>query len=73
MAWGMDYLLVFLFGCAVGAAELVSRHSDHRLRAMMTAPSLGYLFLNGILSVFTLLVVHLAGPDGQCREVSRGA
>ena len=58
----MDYLLVFLFGCAVGAAELVSRHSDHRWGALKTGPSAAYLALNGVLSLSALLVIHYARP-----------
>jgi hypothetical protein len=54
---------VFAFGVLVGAAELMSRHSDHRLRAISTAPSLGYLFLNGMLSVFALVVINYARPE----------
>jgi hypothetical protein len=54
---------VFVFGVCVGAAELMSRHSDHRLRAISTVPSLGYLFLNGMLSVFALLVIDYARPE----------
>ncbi|MDR3462351.1 MAG: hypothetical protein P4L76_08560 [Beijerinckiaceae bacterium] len=59
----MNLALVFLFGCLVGAAELISRHSDHRLRAISTVPSLAYLLLNGLMSVFALLVINYVRPE----------
>lgn len=59
-AW--NFGLVFLFGCLVGTAELVSRHSDHRLRAITTVPSLMYLALNGALSILALIVIDYVRP-----------
>lgn len=59
----MPFTLVFVFGVLVGIAELVSRHSDYRFRALATAPSLGYLFLNGLLSVFALTVIDYLRPQ----------
>lgn len=53
---------VFLFGCLVGAAELTSRHSDHRLMAISTMPSCAYLFLNGVLSLSALLLMDYIKP-----------
>lgn len=54
---------VFVFGTLVGIAELASRHSDHRLLAIVSLPSLAYLAFNGILSLAALAVIELARPD----------
>lgn len=59
----MAYIFVFIFGSAVGAAELISRHSDHRLTAITTGPSIAYLILNGLLSIFALVVIGLVHPS----------
>lgn len=58
----MVYFLVFLFGVLVGASELISRHSDYRFLALITAPSLFYLCLNGALSIVALIVIQIIQP-----------
>lgn len=58
----MNYIYVFFLGCLVGGAELTSRHSDHRLTAMFTGPSLAYLFLNGLLSLSALCLLDRLHP-----------
>jgi hypothetical protein len=57
------FIFVFVLGALIGAAELISRHSDYRLRAISTGPSVGYLCFNGILSIFALLIIQLTHPD----------
>lgn len=57
------YLLVFAAGALVGLAELLSRHRDYPRQAALSAPSFGYLVLNGVLSVVALLIVSLSPPD----------
>ena len=54
---------VFAFGVLVGVAELSSRHSDHRFLAIVSPPSLGYLLLNGILSLAALAAIEFARPE----------
>lgn len=60
---GLAFFLVFVFGCLVGASELMSRHSDHRLRAVGTPAGLGYLFLNGFLSDLALVAIDYIRPE----------
>ena len=50
-------------GVMVGVAELLSRHRDYPLLAISTLPSLGYLALNGILSLMALLVLGIWRPE----------
>lgn len=57
-----NYILVFVAGLLVGTAELLSRHRDYPLRAISSGPSIGYLALNGGLSVAALWVVKLSPP-----------
>lgn len=57
------FALVFLAGALVGLAELLSRHKDYPQWAALSVPSLGYLFLNGVLSALALLIVRLSPPD----------
>jgi hypothetical protein len=57
------YILVFLCGALVGLAELLTRHRDYPGQAALSVPSLGYLLLNGILSVLALLIVNLGPPE----------
>lgn len=63
------FVLVFIFGCIVGAAKLISRHSDYRFHALVTAPSLGYLSLNGFLSISALLAIDYLRPAWLGYEV----
>jgi hypothetical protein len=57
------YLLVFVAGALVGLAELLTRHKDYPARAAFSAPSIGYLILNGMLSMLALLICKLSPPD----------
>lgn len=57
------YLYVFIAGALVGLAELLTRHKDYPARAAFSAPSVGYLILNGCLSMLALLVCKLSPPD----------
>jgi hypothetical protein len=56
------YLYVFIAGALVGLAELLTRHKDYPARAAFSGPSLGYLILNGCLSMLALLVCKLSPP-----------
>ena len=47
----------------VGLAELLSRHKDYPRKAAFSTPSLGYVVLNGALSMLALLIVSLSPPD----------
>jgi hypothetical protein len=42
---------------------LLTRHKDYPARAASSAPSIGYLLLNGVLSVLALLVCQISPPD----------
>ena len=57
------YVLVFLAGALVGLGELLSRHRDYPKDAALSAPSFGYVVLNGVLSMVALLIVSLSPPD----------
>jgi hypothetical protein len=57
------YFYVFVAGALVGLAELLTRHKDYPARAAFSLPSLGYLLLNGSLSMLALLVCNLSPPD----------
>jgi hypothetical protein len=57
------YSLVFIAGALVGLAELLTRHKDYPARAAFSAPSIGYLVLNGVLSMLALLICKLSPPD----------
>ena len=57
------YALVFVAGALVGLAELLSRHKDYPRKAAFSTPSLGYVVLNGALSMLALLIVSLSPPD----------
>jgi hypothetical protein len=62
------YGYVFVAGLLVGTAELLSRHRDYPLKAISSGPSVGYLALNGILSVAGLAIVKLSPPDWLIRS-----
>jgi hypothetical protein len=57
------YALVAIAGILVGTAELLSRHRDYPVRAISSGPSIGYLALNGVLSVTALAIVNLSPPQ----------
>src|SRR5437016_11596205 len=57
------YALVFLIGALVGLAELLTRHKDYPWRAATSIPSIGYLVLNGLLSMLALLICKLSPPN----------
>lgn len=62
-----NYAWVFVAGLLVGIAELLSRHRDYPVRAVTSGPSLGYLALNGILSIAALAIVSLSPPQWLMR------
>ena len=57
------YGATFCIGAVFGMAELISRHRDHRWLAARTGPSLGYLALNGGMSIFALLTIGYLKPE----------
>jgi hypothetical protein len=64
------YLLAFVLGASVGFAELLSSYKDSPRQALLTAPALGYLLLNGgasVLAVWLLVTnkVTFGFPDGS--------
>jgi hypothetical protein len=57
------YGFVFLAGGLVGLAELLTRHKDYPFRAAFSGPSIGYIVLNGLLSMLALLVCKISPPN----------
>lgn len=58
-----EYVLVFLFGCALGATELLSRYRDAPLRVLTARASFIYEGLNGLIGVLALVLVHTVASD----------
>lgn len=58
-AWIIAGTSVFLFGAAVGAAELISRYKDNPVRALLTAPGFFYVFLNAAGSAAALYLIYV--------------
>jgi hypothetical protein len=70
--WALAYLIVLLFGAAVGAAELVSRYKDRPFRAVGTPPAFFYIVLNAGAAVGALYLIFVfresfefGGPAGD--------
>lgn len=63
MAVAVEYVLVFLFGCALGATELLSRYRDAPLRVLGARASFVYEGLNGVIGVLALVLVHTVAAD----------
>lgn len=59
----LEYVLVFLFGSALGATELLSRYRDAPLRVLGARASFLYEGLNGVIGVLALLLVHTIAAD----------
>ncbi|MBX3569702.1 MAG: hypothetical protein KF914_16690 [Rhizobiaceae bacterium] len=59
----LEYVLVFLFGCALGATELLSRYRDAPLRVLGARASFIYEGLNGVIGVLALVLVHTVAAD----------
>lgn len=57
--WIIAGTCVFLFGAAVGAAELISRYKDNPMRALLTAPGFFYVFLNAAGSGIALYLIYV--------------
>lgn len=55
----LDYLIVALFGAAIGATELLSRYRDAPFRALRGGSALAYLGLNLLASVGSLWLTRL--------------
>lgn len=53
------YVLVFLFGGGVGAAELISRFRDDPIRAVQTVPGSFYIALNAAASAVALYLIYV--------------
>lgn len=58
----LTLISVALFGAFVGAVELMSRHRDHRFRAIATLPSFVYIFMNSLMSLSALFVIAHQKP-----------
>ena len=57
--WVLAYVSVFLFGGAVGAAELISRYRDDPTRALWTMPGFFYIALNALGSLAALYLIYV--------------
>jgi hypothetical protein len=67
-------VLVFLFGCALGATELLSRYRDAPLRVLGARAAFIYEGLNGVIGVLALILVHTVAVDlvpGQPGTIDR--
>lgn len=64
-AWSpfLEYVLVFLFGCALGATELLSRYRDAPLRVIGARAAFIYEGVNGVIGVLALILVHTVAAD----------
>ena len=59
----LEYVLVFLFGCALGATELLSRYRDAPLRVIGARAAFIYEGVNGVIGVLALILVHTVAAD----------
>lgn len=60
-AWG--YFAAAAIGVIVGAAELISRHTDRPLRSLAVGWGLFYLILNATFSILAMFVLDVLRPD----------
>lgn len=58
-AWLVAYVVVFLAGGSVGAAELISRYRDKPTRAISTAPAVFYVIINAGGSCIALYLIYV--------------
>jgi hypothetical protein len=59
----LEYVLVFLFGCALGGTELLSRYRDAPLHVLRARAAFVYEGLNGLIGVLALILVHTVAGD----------